>query len=202
MSLQLHLYASPFHILLWSVKHQGNTLRVSSYVRSVSICDHWVGLQSVLFNMLNLLWSLGLTEQHLKEISNVCQVSKGFRMKDLLCTQICAPEPSSGVPNSGTLHYSDSHIVTEPMGVIKRTLFMLDHSTSKSWASWLPCRICDASAGHWRWLRSVWDTQNSLWRLQRNEIQNNDDAKARLRGTAHIDAAGARVCKVLWLCVW
>lgn len=76
-----------------------------------------------------------------------------------------------------------------PMEVIKRTLFMLDHSTSQSWTLRVPCLMCDSSAGHWRWLRSAWYSQNSLWGLLCNKNQNNDDAKSKLRGEYHMGRA-------------
>lgn len=175
----------------------GYALYVSPYVRYESICDHWAGIQRIHFNTLNQLWSLGLTKQHFKGISMSVRVQRAFIWKT--CS-VPRDVPLNSVAQMCHIVAPFSTLILtlspSPMEVIRRALFMLDHSTSKSWALRLPCLICDSSAGHWRWLRSAWETQNSLWGLLCNKNQNNDDAKAKLRGVSYMDRAAAWVCNV------
>lgn len=186
MSLWFLVYVSPLYVLLWSVKikhgitYGGRGLTgMPPYVRSVSICYHWVGIQRIHFDILNQIWSSGFTKQHFKRIYMSVRVQRPIIWKT-------RSEPRSVPLNPTALM---CHIVApfstliptlslSPMEVIKRALFMFDHSTSESWALRPPRLICDSSAGQWRWLRLAWDTQNSLWGLLCNTNQNNDDTRA------------------------
>ena len=96
------------------------------------ICDDCVRIQRIHFNMLNQLWSLGLTKQHFKGISTSVRVQRAFIWKT-------HSVPRSVPLNPPALMY---HIVApfstviptlspSPMEVIKRALFMLDHCTSE-----------------------------------------------------------------------
>lgn len=167
------------------------------FMSALNVCDLLVGIQKIHFNTLHQLWSLGLTKRHFKGISMSVRVQRVFIWKArsvprsvplnptaLLC-HILAPF-STLIPT----------LSLTPMEVIKRALFMLEHSTSKRRALRLPCLIRDSSAGHWRWLRSAWDALDSLWGLLCNKNQNNDDAKAKLRAMSYTDRAAARICSV------
>lgn len=163
----------------------GDAIYVSPYV----ITD-W-GIQGLHFNMLNQLWSSHQTA--LQRNFHFSQGSKGLHVKDPVCAQICAPGPYSSDDIVALFTTLMPILSLSPIEVIRHALFMFDHSTSESWA----CLICNSSAGHWRWMRSAWDTQNSLWGLLCNKNQNNDDAKAKLRGMSHIDRAAVRAGNVV-----
>lgn len=136
MSLQFLVYASPLYLLLWSAKikhgitYGGGGCPLCFYI--CQICDDWVRIQRIHFNMLNQLWSLGLTKQHFKGISTSVRVQRAFIWKT-------HSVPRSVPLNPAVLMY---HIVApfstviptlspSPMEVIRRALFMLDHCTSE-----------------------------------------------------------------------
>lgn len=107
---------------------------------------------------------------------HVIQGSKGLHIKDLLCTRSEPLNPPTLMCH--TVAPFSSLLPTlslTPMEVIKRALFRM--ITEPARAGHYDCLVSYAtlSAGHWRWLRSTRDTQNSLWGLLCNKNQNNDE---------------------------
>lgn len=171
-----------------------DALYVSPYVKPVGICDRSVGIQRIHLNILTQLWSLGLTKPHFKRAPTSVRVQRVFTWKTRSVPRSVPPNPTALMCH--TVAPFSTLIPTlslTPMEVIRRALSMLDHSSSEGRAWRLPCLMCDSSAGHWRWLQSAWDTQPSLWGLLHKQNQNNDDAKAQLRGMSYMDRAAVRV---------
>lgn len=169
-------------------------------MRSVNLYYHQVGIQRINLSIIKQLWGSGLNKWHHIGISTSVKVQSAYIWKTHSLPRTVPQDPTAFmcpiVAPSSTLMPTLS---LSTMDVIGRALFMFDHSTSESKALQLPCYICDFSAGHWRWLKSAWDTQNSWWGVLCNKNQNNDDARAKLRGMSYMDSAARRVCDVQWL---